>query len=198
MSAPARRPAFLGEVVFGFGVSFVAAAVALTLSFVVPAAVVARLLVAGLGLTLVLRAIGRSSERTGRVVTIVVWLAAAAGIWLAGAGLPTYVAVHVTLAWLVRSLFSYSRLVEAGLDLGLTLLALSFAVFAAVRTESVFLATWCFLLVQAFQAQVPGLVSRVGTPAEKDVAVGDPNRGFAEAFEAADEALRRIAGQRQV
>ncbi|HUF74516.1 MAG TPA: hypothetical protein VMR74_16660 [Gammaproteobacteria bacterium] len=196
MSARTRQPGFLAEATFGLVISLVAAAVALTLSFVMPGAIVARLIVAGLGLTLVLRAIGRSSERRGRVVTVVVWLAVAAGIWVVGVSLPTYVAVHVALAWLARSLFSCSRLIEAGLDLGLTLLALSFAIFAAVRTESVFLATWCFLLVQAFQASIPDLAARMTASGERDVPANDPNHGFAEAFKAADEALHRIAGRR--
>lgn len=196
MSARSRRPGFLGEVVFGFAVSAVAAALALTLAFVAPGAVVARLVIAGLGLALVLRAIGRSDEKTGRVVAVVVWFVVAAAVWLSGASLPVYLVVHLALAWLARSLFMYSRLLEAGIDLGLSLLAISFAVFAAVRTDSVFLASWCFFLVQAFQASIPGIAARLTTPAAKDEAGDDPNRGFAEAFKAADEALHRLAGQR--
>jgi hypothetical protein len=196
MSARTRRTSFLGEVAFGFVVSLIAAAVALTLTYVMPAAFVARLVVAGLGLTVVVRAIARSDERTGRIICLVVWAVAAAAVWLSNVGLPIFVVVHVTLAWLVRSLFSYSRIVEAGVDFGLTLLALSFAVFAAVRTDSVFLAAWSFLLVQALHVSIPGLVSRWSDPKEKELSPGDPNRGFADAFKAADEALHRIAGQR--
>ena len=196
MRSQARTPSFLGEAAFGFVLSLVAAAVALTSSFVLPAPIVMRLIVAGLGLTLVLRAIGRSGEKTGRVVTVAVWVAAAAGVWFIDAALPTYVAVHVTLVWLVRSLFSYSRLVDAGLDLGLSLLALCLAVFAAVRTESVFLATWTFLLLQALQVSIPALATRLTAPTEREMPAGDPNRGFADAFKAADEALHRIAGRR--
>jgi hypothetical protein len=196
MSRQNRRPGFLGEAAVGFVVSLVAAAVALTLSFAIPGSIVVRLIVAGLGLTLVLRAIGRSSEKTGRVVTVVVWLAVAAGISVVDVGLPTYIAVHLGLVWLARSLFSCSRLIEAGLDLGLTLLAISFGILAAVRTESVFLATWCFFLVLAFQASIPRVAARMTAPAERELPAGDPNRGFAEAFKAADEALHRIAGRR--
>jgi hypothetical protein len=196
MSGRSRKPTFLGEAVFGLVISLTAAAVALTLSFVMPAAFVTRLVIAGLGLAVVVRAIARSDERTGRIVTLVVWIAAAAAVWFSGVGLPIFVVVHVTLVWLVRSLFSYSRFVDAGVDLGLTLLAVSFAIFAAVRTESVFLAAWCFLLIQALHVAIPGLVSSWTAPREKDIPVGDSNRGFADAFKAADEALHRIAGQR--
>jgi hypothetical protein len=196
MTARTRMPTFLGEAAFGFVMSLVAAAVASALSFVMPAAFVARLIVAALGLALVLRTMAGSAEKTGRIVTLAVWLAVAAGIWVTGVALPAYIAVHVTLAWLVRSLFLRSRLIEAGFDLGFTALALCFAVFAAVRTESVFLATWSFLLIQALQVSIPGLALRMTTPAERETRVSDPNRGFMDAFKAADEALHRIAGQR--
>jgi hypothetical protein len=196
MKARTRNRSILGEITFGFVASLVAAAVALTLTYVMPGAFVARLVIAGLGLTVVVRAIARSNEKTGRIVTLIVWAFAAAAIWFAGVALPTFVVVHVTLAWLVRSLFSYSRLIEAGVDFGLTLLALSFSVFAAVRTDSMFLAAWSFLLVQALHVSIPGLVSRWLTPKPQETPLGDPNRGFSEAFKAADEALHRIAGQR--
>lgn len=196
MTARTRMPTFLGEAAFGFVVSLVAAAAATALSFVMPAGVVARLIVAALGLALVLHTIAASAEKTGRIVTVALWLAAAAGIWLTGVALPAYVAVHVALAWLVRSLFLRSRLIEAGLDLGLTALALSFAALAAVRTESVFLATWSFVLIQALGVSIPGLASRMTTPVERETPISDPNRGFMDAFKAADEALHRIAGQR--
>jgi hypothetical protein len=196
MKARSRKLGFLGEIVFGLVISVAAAALALTLSFVLPGAFVARLIIAGLGLAVVVRSIARSEEKTGRIVTLVVWIVAAAAIWLSGAGLPTFVVVHAALAWLVRSLFAYSRLIDAGVDLGLTVLAVCFAIFAAVRTESVFLAAWCFLLVQALHVAIPGLVSSWTGAREKELPAGDPNRGFADAFKAADEALHRIAGHR--
>ena len=196
MKTRTRNAGFLTEAVFGFVVSLIAAAVALTLSFLFPAAFIARLVVAGTGLAIVIRSIARSDEKTGRILTLVVWLVATAAVWLTGVGLATFIIVQLTLSWLVRSLFFYSRFIEVGLDLGLTLLATSFAVFAAVRTESVFLAVWCFLLVQAMHVAIPGLVSRWTAPKRNEVPFGDANRGFADAFKAADEALHRIAGRR--
>jgi hypothetical protein len=193
--ARVRKLTFLREAAFGFVLSLAAAAVALTSAYILPGGIVARLIVAGVGLALVLRAMARSGEKTGRVVTVAVWLVVAAGVWLIDAGLPAYVAVHVALLWLVRSLYSYSGLVEAGLDLVLTLLALSFAVFAAVRTESVFLAIWSFVLLQSLHVSISGLATRLAAPRESESGGGDPNRGFADAFKAADEALHRIAGR---
>jgi len=196
MTSRNRVPGFFGEIVFGFCLSLVAAAVAMTLSFVLPTAFVARLVVAGLGLALILRTLARSDESTGRIVTMLVWCVVAAAVWLTGASFPVFVIVQVAMLWLVRSLFSCSSLIEAALDLGLTLLALSFAVFAAVRTDSLFLAAWCFVLVQAFRASIPDFASRL-CAGKADAQHGDdPNRTFNDAFRAADEALRRMAGQR--
>jgi len=196
MNAPRRQATFIGEAVFGFAVSLTVAAVALTLSFVMPFGIVARLVVSGIGLAVVLRAIGRSDEKTGRVVVLAIWAALTAAVWLLGMALGLFVLMQATLVWLVRSLFSYSRLMEAAIDFGLSALAISFAVFAAARTESVFLAAWCFLLVQALHVSIPGLVRSWSAPRNEALPTGDPNRAFADAFRAADQALHRIAGQR--
>jgi hypothetical protein len=176
-------------------VSLVAAAAALTLSFLMPSAVVARLVITGLALAVVVRSIARSEDKTGRIVALAVWVVIAIGLWATGAGLPIVVAVHAALIWLARSLFSHSRLIHAGLDLGLTLVALSFGILAAVRTESIFLASWCFLLVQALHVCIPELAARWTAPKAERLPASDSNRGFTDAFRAADEALQRIAGR---
>jgi hypothetical protein len=193
MSRHRERSSFLREAGFGFVVSLIAAVAASTLALFLPAATVLRALVAAVGLVLVLRAIARSNEKTGRIVTLAVWLAAVAAIWLAGFGLPAFIATHVLLLWLVRALFTCSRPIEAGLELALTLLAASFATVAAVRTGSVFLASWTFVLVMALGAAIPALVRRWTEPKLETVPSDDPNRGFARASKAADEALQRIA-----
>jgi len=184
---------FLREAVFGFVVSIVAAVVAGTLAWVLPPATVARGLVAAIALALVLRALAQSRERTGRIVTIVLWTGAAAAAWLSGIGLAAYLAIHVLLVWLVRSLFACSRALEAGFELALVLLAASCATFAATRTGSVFLASWSFLLVMALGVAIPSLLARWLRPQASTLPADDPNRGFALACKAADAALQRIA-----
>ena len=186
MTAIKGKTTFIGESAFGLAVSLGAAAVALTLAYVMPAAFVGRFVISAIGFAVVMRTIACSDEKTGRIVVLAIWSVAASGIWLAGMSLPAFVLVHASLVWLVRSLFTYSRLIEAGLDFGLTLLAVCFAVFAAVRTESVFLATWCFLLIQALHGSIPGLIRRWSERRDDVVPAGDPNRAFADAFRAAD------------
>ena len=197
MSRRKRKATFSGEIAFGFVISLVAAALAVALSFALSPAVTLRLLVAGVSLALVVRTIARSGAKTGRIAAVAAWIVAGLGLWFSGVGLPAFALAHALFVWLARSLYSYSRFTEAALDLGLSTLALSFAAFAAVRTESVLLATWSFLLLQSFHAAIPGLVSAWFSPDADEHPTADPNREFARALKAADEALRRIAGERR-
>jgi len=194
----ARRPSgsFLREAAFGFVASAIAAVLATTLAYVLPGGAIVRALIAALGLTLVLRTLAQSNERTGRIVALAIWFAAAALVWFAGFGIPATVGIHLLLAWLVRALFTRSRLIEAGLDFALAVFAVSFATFAALRTGSVFFASWSFLLVHALGAAVPALADAWTRPRAGASPDDDPNRGFALALKAADEALTRIAARR--
>lgn len=196
MSARRDSGSFLREATFGFVVSVIAAVLTTSLAFVLPTAVVVHALIAALGLTLVLRSLAQSRERIGRIVTLALWSVAAVLVWFSGLGIAATVAIHLLLAWLVRALFTRSRLLEAGLDFGLALLAASCATYAALRTGSVFLACWSFFLVQALGAGVPALAAAWTRPRAPSLPADDPNAGFALAAKAADEALTRIAARR--
>lgn len=212
MSVRRESASFLREAVVGLAMSAAAAATGSTLMLVADTDTATRVVVAGLGLTYLLRLLGRSSERTGRSVTVAVWAGAAAVAWVADPGLPAYVALHVSMLWLARSLYGYTNLVEAALDLGLTALAACFAVWAAVRADSLFLTVWCFFVLQALHVSIPALAERLsvgaGAADGRADAAGDgragaadfdaaaANRRFAHAWRAADEALRRMASRR--
>lgn len=191
-----RRASFFGEIGFGLIVSLVTAALGLTLSLVFPAGLAARAVVAGLGLAFVLRALARSGESTGRITVAVVGVLATAAAWAFDPGFAGFVALHAGMVWLVRSLYTYTRITEAAIDLGLTALALSFAVWALVRTDSLLLAIWCFTLLQAMHVALPAITDRLLQRGDLRSAHDDPNRGFAEALSAADEALQRLAARR--
>ena len=191
-----RKGTFFGEVGFALLTSLILAAVASTLSHVVPVDIVWRTVIAGLGFVLVLRAVTRSDETTGRIVALGVWLVAAVSIWLAGVALPAYIAVHLMLVWLARSLFGYSSLIEAVLDLGLCWLAICVATLAAMRTGSLLLAAWSFLLVLAFAVVIPATAARLKSGRRTEAQDDSPNRGFEEALAAADAAVQRLAARR--
>ena len=146
-----------------------------------------RAVVALLGFAYTAYIIGRSGERVGRLTTIACWLVVAGGSWLLGLPLVGYVLLHIGLAWLVRSLYHYSGLLPALADFGLSLLGAAFAVWAAQRSGSVWLAFWCFFLVQAFHALIPTTLRRGSAALE---AADD---GFSRAHRAAEAAVRRLS-----
>jgi hypothetical protein len=147
-----------------------------------------RAVIALLGFAYTLYVIGRSGERVGRITTVVCWLAVASGAWLIGLPLVGYVLLHVGLAWLVRALYHYSGLLPALADLGVGLLGAAFAVWAAQRSGSAWLALWCFFLVQAFHVLIPA------TLGERGAAAAEPtDDAFARAHRAAEAAVRRIS-----
>jgi hypothetical protein len=195
MKVQHRSTSFLREAAFGFFLSLAAAVLAATLGLVLPAPIVVRALVAAVGLALALRAMAQSRERTGRIVLLALWFAAAAGAWLSGVALSAYIAIHLLLAWVVRALFACARPLEAGLELGLILLAASSAVAAAARTGSIFLACWSFLLVIALGVAIPAIAARWTCGRQRAQSDTDPNGDFVRAARAADEALQRLVNR---
>ena len=96
----------------------------------------------------------------GRITTIAAVAASPrSSTWLAGLPLVGYVLVHVGLVWLVRSLYYYSGVLPALADLGLSVLGAAFAVWAAQRSGTAWLALWCFFLAQAFFVLIPASLS---------------------------------------
>jgi hypothetical protein len=149
---------------------------------------VLRLLIAGLGLAYVLYLLLRTSEHVGRITTLAAWGLAAVAAWVMAPPLTLYVLVHLGLIWLIRSLYFHSSLLSALADLGLGGLALAAAVWALVHTGSLFLALWCFFLVQAlFVAIPPGMNRRSAdrTP--------NPQDRFQHAHRAAEAAVRKLS-----
>ena len=136
--------------------------------------------------------LNRSAERLGRVTTLSLWTVMAAATWWISPPLPLYLIIHVGTVWLVRSLYFYSGVMPALMDLGLNGLSVSAAVWAITRSGSVFLATWCFFLVQALFVAIPPSVQRQtmpeqNTPAESEI--------FDRAKRQADAALRQLFTQ---
>lgn len=195
MSARGRSP-FLREVGAALALSAAAGALGALLTPPLPPEQVARGVVAALGLAYLLHVLAHSRETTGRVAVVALWGVASAALWLAGAPLAACAAVQAALLSLARSLWLRGRLAEAALDAALSALALCFAFWAATRTQSLFLASWTFFLAQAAHVAIPGLAARGLGRRRADVPLEDPNRDFAAAHGAAEEALRRIAARR--
>jgi hypothetical protein len=180
---------------FGLAIAFVlalcGAAVLAALTPFVGSGTALRAVVALLGFTYLLYVLGKSGERAGRVTTVVVWTVAAAFTWISGVPFVGYVLIHVGLLWLVRSLYFYSGILPAIADLGLSLFAIAFAVWAAGRSGSALLALWCFFLVHAFHVLIPAALFGDGKQRGKD-----EDLAFNRAHHAAEAAIRRMSASR--
>ena len=78
------------------------------------------------------------------------------------------------------------------MDLGLSTLSVSATVWAITRSGSVFLATWCFFLVQALFVTIPPAVKGKKSAARN---VAADNDKFEQARRQADQALRQLFTQ---
>ena len=187
-----KRPGFLHGVIVAAVLGFFASAIVATLTPFAGLGAVVRLVIPMLGLAYLLYLLNRSAERLGRVTTLTAWTALTAVTWWFAPPLPLYLMIHVGAVWLVRSLYFYSGIMPALMDLGLTSLSVSAAVWAITRSGSVFLATWCFFLVQSLFVAIPPAVQRKTKPELSTVADND---GFERAKRQADAALRQLFTQ---
>ncbi len=188
-----NRPGFFQGVIVAAVLGFFASAIVATLTPFVGLGAVVRLVIPLLALAYLLYLLNRSAERTGRVTTLTIWMALTAVTWWAAPALPLYLLIHVGAVWLVRSLYFYQGVLPALMDLGLSALSVSAAVWAISRTGSVFLATWCFFLVQALFVTIPPLIRRKSTMKQTTPANGG---NFERAQRQADAALHQLISKR--
>ena len=186
--AMSRPTTFLGGVAAAFMLAAAGAAVFAALTAVLTSDVAIRATSTLLAGAYVLYLLSRSEERTGRIVTIVVWLSGAVATSVFAASLPLFFVCHVVAIWLVRTLYFHGSLTTALLDLGVAGLALAAAIWAARTSGSLFLAIWCFFLVQALFVVIPE-----GTNARAQSDGGFDDQPFKRAHRSAGAALRRLA-----
>ena len=191
-----KRPTFLHGVVAAAVLAFLASAMLATLTPFLGLGTVIRLAVPVLALAYLGYLMRSMNHRTGRppigrLLTLSLWCALAAVTWWAQPTLPAYLLIHAGALWLVRSIYAYSGVIPAALDLGLCLISLVTFSWAFLRTGSVFAATWSFFLVQALWAAIPPSILR--RDAVREPASG--NEPFERARRQADEALRQLSSR---
>ena len=188
-----KRPGFFQGIIVAAVLGFFASAIVATLTPFVGLGTVLRLVIPLLGLAYLLYLLNRSPERLGRVTTFTLWAAMSAVAWWVAPPLPFYLLIHVGAVWLIRSLYFYSGVLPALMDLGLSALSVTAAVWAVNRSGSVFLGTWCFFLVQAlFVAIPPAMLPKAQT--HQNTAAESQN--FQRAKRQADAALQQLFTKR--
>ncbi|MEJ2130101.1 MAG: hypothetical protein P8Y95_00375 [Gammaproteobacteria bacterium] len=183
-----KRPSFLQGVGVAFVLSFFGAALFAMLTTFVNGAVAVRTLVSLVALAYAGYLLSRSDARVGRITVLAFSVLASGVAWALEVPLAFYLIVHVGLIWLIRALYLYAGVIPALMDLGLSVLALAAALWAALHSGSVFLAIWCFLLVQALHVTIPVSVER-GSPAF------DGDAAFQRARRAAEAAIARLSNE---
>jgi len=185
-----KQPTFLEGVAVALAASLAGGAVYSALEVVFPGAPVLRLLIAVISLAYVIYLPGRSPERVGRVTVVALWLIVAGVLWFTQPPLPLYLCMHLGAIWLIRSLYFYSSVLSALADLGLNSLALSAAVWAFTRTNSLFLGIWSFFLVQALFVVIPKeAFHRSGTNRASQAGTDR----FQHAYRSAEAAVRKLS-----
>lgn len=182
-----NRPSFLNGVVVAAGLAFLAATLVAALALYLGASTVMRIVIPVVAFGYVLYLLKAARNNTGRLTSVCAWIVVAITAWIWEPVLPLYLVVHVAAIWLLRSLYFYAGAIPALVDLGLCLVGIGSFTWALSRTGSVFMATWCFFLVQALFAAIPASVTEVTrkrTPAD--------DTRFERARHQADEALRQL------
>jgi len=187
-----KRPTFFHGVIVAAVLGFFASAIVATLTPFVGLGAVVRLVIPALALAYLLYLFSRSTERLGRVTALSAWTVLAVLTWWVAPPLPLYLLTHVAAIWLLRSLYFYSGLVPALMDLGISTLSVSATVWAISRSGSVFLATWCFFLVQALFVAIPPALAKKRTQQRSTPAESEQ---FETARRQADQALRQLFTQ---
>lgn len=132
--------------------------------------------------------LSQTPHRNGRVITVFAWLALTAVGLLFSWPAYLFLASQLVAIWMVRALYFHSSLLTAGADLGLILLGAGAAFWAFLHTGSLFLALWCFFLLQALFAFAPAWWKRRTCPA---VANAEPDT-FDQARRQAEAALNQL------
>ena len=187
-----KRPTFFHGVIVAAVLGFFASAIVATLTPFVGLGTVVRLVIPALALAYLLYLFSRSTERLGRVTALSAWTVLAVLTWWVAPPLPLYLLTHVAAIWLLRSLYFYSGLVPALMDLGISTLSVSATVWAITRSGSFFLATWCFFLVQALFVAIPPTLAKKRTQQRSTPAESEP---FEAARRQADQAIRQLFTQ---
>lgn len=184
-----KRPGFLEGVVVALVASM---AISISLSvfdWVLPLGMLARVVISVSGLAYLLYLFSRSKEKIGRLTTLAIYVLVVISSWIYMPSIPWFGITHLGLIWLVRSLYFYSSILSALLDLGLTALAVIAAIAAYLHTGSLFLALWCLFLGNAMFAWIPvNWQSHAGNKKS-----GTSPDGFDVAYQSAENAVRKLA-----
>jgi len=194
-----KRPALFEGILVALIVSIVASAVFTIMSAFFPTSWILHALIAGTSFVYLMYLLFRSHEKVGKPTVVAVWTLVTIAAWMFSPSLLISLFVHISLIWLVRALYYYSSLFMALFDLGLILFAMAASIWTIYHTNSLFLATWCFFLLQSVFVFIPEdlrehLKVKRGAPEVSNPEKSNPaNDGFEQAYLTAQTAIRQLS-----
>ena len=134
--------------------------------------------------------LSRSQEKIGRIIVFTTWCVIATFAWVISLPLMLFILIQVSMLWLIRSLYFYSSILSALIDLGITGTSLVVAIGAGLYTNSLFLGLWCFFLTQALFVFIPARISKKSSKISLKLKRED---SFSAAHHSAESALRKLS-----
>ncbi len=131
--------------------------------------------------------LNRGQTRLGRVSVMGLWGVISIATWIYWPPASVFLLVHISMLWIIRSLYFYSSVLSVLADLLLNLFSILAAFWAAHHSGSVFLSIWCFFLIQALFVAIP---KNMFTPATKSMSTDDQ---FQTAYRAAQSAVVKLS-----
>ncbi len=183
-----KKPTFIQGVMVAAVLAFVGSSFIATVTPFIGFQHVANLVVPAIAFVYLVYLFRSTKERIGRISVLTLWSVFAIAMWWSDPTLAVYLLVHVGVIWLVRSLYFYSGVIPALIDLGLSVISVSAFGWALERTGSMFLGIWCFFLVQALFVLIPKSYSNVGSAQRH----ATEDERFARAERQANQALQKL------
>jgi len=187
-----KTATFFEGVLIALIVSFMSSVLLFTLSSFVPSNILIRGLISGISIAYILYLLSRSNERIGRIIVMTVLLISIITLWFVWPAITFFILGHMTIIWLVRSLYFYSSLVSSLTDLALTFSSLLIAFAVASHTDSLFLTLWCFFLIQALFVLIPKSIPKPNS--SSSISLNNEDE-FQHSFRAAQAAVQQLSKQ---
>ena len=185
-----KQPTFYEGIVVAIAASVTGSALALVLTPMFGRGGMAQLLITGISFAYLVYLLARSPERVGRITAVTLWVVVTTIAWFAGLPVLLLGLVQVGFLWLIRSLYFYSSVLSALMDLGLTALSLVIAFWAATHSSSLFLGIWTFFLTQALFVAIPRQMRKSDTTHQFPQMQDDR---FQNAYRSAQAAARKLS-----
>ncbi len=143
------RFSFIRSAIVGFLISLTTWALYLPLSISLGTYSAIALSCSAATLAYLLFLLSNSESRFGRVTVVVLFCLSSMTLLLLSPPISVFALVNITFIWVARACYFHQRVLVALVDLVITTLSFAVAIAAAMQSQSVFIAFWCFFLLQS-------------------------------------------------